>query len=89
MHFEEILYHLRRNRLGKKTLKVLLGGCLFLVVLFVVLLVIVIILAFKYHGQIYDGFISMINFLFGDSPDNVIRGFFKQIVDSFFKNLFQ
>ena len=54
----------------------------------VILLAIAIILAFKYHTQIYDGFMSIINFIFGDSPDNVIRGLFKQIADNFLKNLF-
>lgn len=88
MDFEEILYLLRRKRLDKKTLKVIISGCLFLVMVLIILLVIAIILAFKYHTQIYDGFMRIINFIFGDSPDNVIRGVFKQISDNFLKNLF-
>lgn len=89
MDIEKILYHLRRNRLGGKTLKILLSGCLFLVIAFVILLVIAITLAFNYHAQIYDGFMRIINFIFGDSPDNVIRGFFKQLADNFLKDLFK
>lgn len=85
MDFEEIL---RGNQLGNKALKIVLTGCLFLVIAFVILLVISVILAFRYHAQIYDGFVSIINFIFGDSPDNVIRGFFKQFADNFLKNLF-
>ncbi|SHF60365.1 hypothetical protein SAMN02745133_03071 [Desulforamulus putei DSM 12395] len=88
MDFEDILYYLKRNRLGKKTLKVLLTGCLFIVIVFMILIVIAVILAFKYHTQIYDSFMRIINFIFGDSPDNVIRGFLKQIADNFLKNLF-
>lgn len=88
MDIEEILYKLKHNRLGKKALNVVLTGCLMLVILVVFLLVIALILAFKYHTQIYDVFVSIINFVFGDSPDNVIRGFFKQIGDNFLKNLF-
>lgn len=88
MHFEEILYHLRRNQLGRKVSKVVLKGCLFLVIVFVILVVIAIILAFNYHAQIYDGFIRIINFIFGDSPGNVIRGYLKQFADSFLKNMF-
>lgn len=88
MHFEEFLYHLRRNRLGRRASKVVLKGCLFLVIVFVILVVIAIILAFNYHAQIYDGFIRIINFIFGDSPDNVIRGYLKQLADSFLKNIF-
>ncbi|WP_298197393.1 hypothetical protein [Desulfosporosinus sp.] len=89
MDIEKILYHLRRNRLGGKALKIVLSGCLFLVIAFVILLVIAITLAFNYHAQIYDGFMRIINFIFGDSPDNVIRGFFKQLADNFLKDLFK
>lgn len=89
MDIEKILYHLRRNRLGGKNLKIVLSGCLFLVIAFVILLVIAITLAFNYHAQIYDGFMWIINFIFGDSPDNVIRGFFKQLADNFLKDLFK
>ncbi|AFV03303.1 hypothetical protein UNSWDHB_633 [Dehalobacter sp. UNSWDHB] len=88
MDLEEILYHMKRNRLGKKAVKIVLTGCLLLIIVFIILLVIAIILAVKYHTQIYDGFMGIINFIFGDSPDNVIRGFIQQIIDSFFKNLF-
>lgn len=88
MDFEEILYHLKRNRLGKKAFKLVLAGCLFLLILFVILVVIAIILALTYHTQIYDGFMKIVNYVFGDSPDNVIRGFFQQLADNFLKNLF-
>lgn len=88
MDLEEILYHLRRHRLGKRTLKVLMAGCLIVVIAFIVLLIIAIILAVKYHTQIYDGFMRIFNFIFGDSPDNVIRGFLKQILDNLLKNMF-
>jgi capsular polysaccharide biosynthesis protein len=88
MDIEDILYYVKRNRFSKKALKVLLTGCLFIVVIFIVLIIIAAILAFKYHTQIYDGFMRIINFIFGDSPDNMIRGFFKQIADNFLKNLF-
>lgn len=85
MDYEEII---RGYGLGKKPLKVLRRGCLFLVIAFVILLVGVIILAFNYHAQIYGGFMSIINFIFGDSPDNVIRGYLKQFADSFLKSMF-
>lgn len=88
MDFDEILYHLRRSRISRKAIKLIFTGCLFLVIIFVILIIIAIILAFKYHTQIYDGFMRIVNFIFGDSPDNVIRGFFKQIADNFLKNLF-
>lgn len=88
MNFEEIQYYLRRDKLGKKALKVVLTGCLFLAIVFVILLVIAIILAFKYNAQIYDGFMRLINFIFGNSPENVISRFIKQIADNFLKNFF-
>lgn len=86
--FEEILYQLRQNRLGKKTVKVILTGCLFVMLVFIILLIIAIILAVKYHTQIFDGFMRIFNYIFGDSPDNVISGYIKQIADNFIKNLF-
>lgn len=89
MDIEKILYHLRRNRLEGKALKIVLSGCLFLVIAFVILIAIAIILAFNYQAQISDGFMRIINFIFGDSPDNVIRGFFKQLGDNFIKDLFK
>lgn len=85
MDYEEIT---RGSKLGKKALKVVCRVFLFLVIVFVVLLVCLIILAFNYHAQIYGGFMSIINFIFGDSPDNVIRGYLKQFADSFIKNMF-
>jgi hypothetical protein len=85
MDYEEII---RGNGLGKKTLKVIRRGCLFLVFAFVILLASVTILAFNYHAQIYSGFMSIVNFIFGDSPDNVIRGYLKQFADGFLKNMF-
>lgn len=86
MDYEEII---RGNGLlGKKALKIVRKGCLFLVIVFVILLVSVIILAFNYHAQIYGGFMSIINFIFGDLPGNVIRGYLKQFADSFLKNMF-
>ena len=88
MDFVKILYHLKRNRLGKKVAKVVLTGCLVLVILFVILITIAIVLAFKYNAQIWDGFVRIINYIFGNSPENVISGFFKQISDNFIKTLF-
>ncbi|TGE34348.1 hypothetical protein [Desulfosporosinus sp. Sb-LF] len=85
MDYEEII---RGSGLEKKALKVVRRGCLFLVIAFVVLLACLIILAFNYHAQIYGGFMSIINFIFGDSPNNVIRGYLKQFADSFIKNMF-
>lgn len=85
---EEILYNLKQKRVGKKVVKVVLTRCLFVVVVFVILLVVAIILATNYHTQIYDGFLRSINFIFGDSPQNVISGFIKQISDNFIKTLF-
>lgn len=89
MDFEKTIYRLRRNGLGRKVLKVLLTGCLVLVVLIVILIVFAIVLAVKYHTQIYEGFNNAINFIFGDSTINVVRGWIQQIVDIFIKNLFQ
>lgn len=83
-----IRHNLRRNGLGKKVIKVVLTGCLFLVIVLVILLAIAIILAFKYNAQIYDGFMRIINYVFGNSPENVISGYFKQIADNFLKSLF-
>lgn len=88
MDLEEILYYLKRKRLGKRVLKVILLGFLFLVLLLICLLVVAVILALRYHTQIYDGFMRIINFVFGDSPDNILRGLFKQIVDNFIGKLF-
>jgi hypothetical protein len=87
VHLEDVLYLLKRNRFSKKTLKILIGGCLVLVLGFILLVVIAIVLAFAYRTQIYDGFMGIVNFLFGDSSDNVIRNFLQQLADSFLKDL--
>ncbi|ODA43105.1 hypothetical protein [Desulfosporosinus sp. BG] len=88
MDFEQVQHNFRQNGLGKKVAKVVLTGCLFLVIVFVILLVIAVILAFKYNAQIYDGFVRIINYIFGNSPENLISGYFKQFADNFLKNLF-
>jgi len=86
--FEDILYNLKQKRFGGKLFKIVLAGFLFIAVAIVILLIISIILAMNYHTQIYDGFMRLVNFIFGDSPENVIRGYLKQIADNFLKNLF-
>lgn len=88
MDFEQVQQNFRRNGLGKKVAKVVLKGCLFLVIACVILIVIAIILAFNYHTQIYDGFTRIINFIFGNSPENVISGYFKNFADNFLKSIF-
>jgi hypothetical protein len=86
--FENIINNrYRRRKLRKKTFKVLLAACIFIVSTFLVLLAISGFLAFTYHAEIYDGFMRIISYIFGDSPDNVLRGFMQQFADSFLKNL--
>lgn len=60
-----------------------------MVIIFIILLIIAIILAIKYPTQLIDGFIKILNFIFGDSPNNVIKDFIKQITDNFINNLFK
>jgi predicted PurR-regulated permease PerM len=88
MDFEDIFYHMKQNRFGKKIVKVMLALCILFIIVCAILFIAAIILASKYHTQIFDGFTRVINYLFGDSPDNVIRGVFKQVTDNFIKNLF-
>ncbi|OLN31343.1 hypothetical protein DSOL_2682 [Desulfosporosinus metallidurans] len=45
-------------------------------------------MAYKYNAQIYDGFVRIINYIFENSPENLISGYFKQFADNFLKNLF-
>ncbi|MGE5328218.1 MAG: hypothetical protein ACM3KR_01765 [Deltaproteobacteria bacterium] len=88
MDFEDIFYNLKHKRFGGRLFKIVLAGFLFIVAAIVILLITSIILAMNYHTQIYDGFMQIVNFIFGDSPENVIRGYLQQIADNFFKNLF-
>src|SRR5665648_1141263 len=85
MDFEHVQQNLRSNGLGKKVTEIVLKGCLFLVIAFVILIVAAVILAFNFHTQIYDGFTRSINFIFGDSPGNVISSYIKQFSDNFLK----
>jgi hypothetical protein len=80
--------NLRLSRSGKKAFKVLLSGCLIIITLFVILLVVAVILTLKYHTQLYEGFLRIINYIFGDSPDNVIRGYIQLFADNYLKGLF-
>jgi hypothetical protein len=66
---------------------VLMAGCLLIGAISLILLVIAGVLAFVYHEQLYDGFSMIINYLFGDSPDNVLRGYSQQLADGFTKSL--
>ncbi|WP_242873053.1 hypothetical protein [Clostridium magnum] len=88
MDFQEILYQLKKNRLGKKAVKLIFTGCLFMMIIFIILIIIAMILAVKYHTQIFDGLMRIFNYVFGDSPNNVISGYVKQIIDNFIKDLF-
>lgn len=88
MDFEEFIYLMKRNRLGKNALKIILTGCLGLVILIIVFFVIAILAAFNYHEQIYEVISRIINFVFGDSPNNALRGFFQQYIDGALKNQF-
>jgi hypothetical protein len=72
----------------KKTFKLLLKGCLLLVALFVVLLAAAIIFTMNYHTQIANGFLSIVNYVFGNSPENVLRGFIQQLTDNYLSSLF-
>jgi hypothetical protein len=85
---ENIVYSLRNRRFRKKTVIVLIAGCLLIGAISLILLVIAGVLAFTYHEQLYDGFSMIINYLFGDSPDNVLRGYSQQLADGFTKSLF-
>jgi hypothetical protein len=87
MDFEEIIYHLKQS-LGKKSSKVIFIGCLLIVIVFLLLAVTAVIIAFKYHTQIYDGFLKIFNYIFNDSPNNVFRNIIKQLIDNSIKNLF-
>ena len=88
LNFQDISYHLKQRFLGRKTLKIILTGCLLIFIVIMLLLVIAIILAFNYHTQIYDGLLRISNFIFNDSPDNILMNYFKQIIDNSIKNLF-
>ncbi len=61
---------------------------IFVVSAFLFLFVITGFLAFTYHAEIYDLFMRSISFVFGDSPDKVLRGFSQQAADGFLKSLF-
>lgn len=88
MDIEDFLYYLKRKGIGKKAFKIMFVGCLFVAIIIIIFVAIVAILALKYHTQIYDGFMRTVNYIFGDSPDNVLRNFLKQIADNYLKNLF-
>ena len=89
LDFQEIIYQIKQRFLGEKTLKVILTGCLVIFIVITLLIVMAIILAFNYHTQIYDGLLKIFNFIFNDSPDNILSNLLKQIVDNFTKNLFK
>lgn len=42
----------------------------------------------QYHAEIYAWFSKAVNFIFGDSTENVTRNIVKQVIDGFLKNLF-
>lgn len=85
MHYFKHL--LKQGPVKGKLFKIILLGFLIIFVFAVIFLAVAVILAVKYHTQIYDGFMRAINFVFGDSPDNVIRNIVRQLIDNFFKNL--
>jgi hypothetical protein len=86
VHIEDVLYLLKRSGVKRKTI---LFGCLVILTFAMVLLVIAIILAVNYHTQIYDGFLRIINFIFGDSLNNVVRNVIKQLMNNYIVNLFK
>jgi len=85
MDLEEIIYYLRRNKVSKKWL---FAGC-FIIFIGIILLACTEILVAKYHTQIYNGFMGIINFIFGDSLESEIRSVLKQITDNYLSNLFK
>jgi len=86
MDLEEILYYLRGNKVSKKWL---FAGCLIIIFIGIILLACTVILVAKYHTQIYNGFMGIINFIFGDSLESEIRSVLKQITDNYLSNLFK
>lgn len=86
----DFLRQLSRNPKNRRILKFLILGAIALAFIILLILVAAIILAVKYHTQIYDGFSKTINFVFGDSPQNIEKGVIsatRQYIDEFLKNV--
>lgn len=79
---------LLRNLLKGKLLKFIVVGLLGIFVIFLILLTVAIILVVNYHIQIYQFFLSAVNYIFGDTPGNVLKEIINTVVNGFLRNLF-
>lgn len=61
----------KRSSMTRKIIKLIIIGALLIFIALIILFVIVSIVAMNYHGQIYEGFLRIINFIFGDSSVKV------------------
>ena len=77
-----------QSLLKGKFLKLILIGLLGISIFFFILLIIAIIFAAKYHMQIYEFFLNAVNYIFGDTPGNVLREIINTVVNGFLRNLF-
>ena len=73
--------------MGRKVIKLIILGAIFLLIAIVSIFVVVAIIVVNNYEQIYEWFRGVIYFVFGENPESLWRKYIQQIIDGITNNL--